>query len=294
MDVNLGCLTGQLKSEVTAKLCAEFATYVAKNIDAVLNDLADLQKKLSRQEGDSSVAKDLVADIIKAASVFINTVNDFFCYGKDSDFESMKNDIRQGHNERLLEFISKMDKWLKNVGIAYKDFTQKCGAAAKKCSGFAASCSDKQAEATAKKKKALILAVVGGAALTVVGLVTITVSPLALIITVIIAVAGGFLVYSTFEDYKEKAKCFKSLSLCFWNLAKQGIDLKRQFDSIHNTIMRYEKHHTFLQNTDKEHKDTICSALDQLQEILRLNHSKTLKATETIASVKSQDYRNYL
>ena len=44
--------------------------------------------------------------------------------------------------------------------------------------------------------------------------------------------------------------------------------------------MRYEKHNTFLQNTANEHIDTICSSLDQLQEILGLNHSETLKAKE--------------
>ena len=174
-----------------------------------------------------------------------------------------------------------MDKWLKNVGMAYEDFTQKCDAAAKKCSEFAASCSDKQAEATAKRKKAAVggfLATVGGVALTGVGFVTA--GPLGLMIAGGAALTGGLIAHETFEAYAKKEKYFRSLSLCFRDLAKQGIDLKRQFDSIHNTIMRYEKHNTFLQNTADEHIDTICSALDQLQEILGLNHSETLKAKE--------------
>ena len=62
-----------------------------------------------------------------------------------------------------------------------------------------------------------------------------------------------------------------------------GIDLKRQFDIVHNVVIGYEKH---LVNTDKKHAETLCSALDRLQRILQYEHSECLKVKKTVEAVK--------
>ena len=196
-----------------------------------------LQKNLSQQENELSEAKDLLAEAVKAAFEFVSTIDDFFSYGQETNFESIKKEIKKltdskesDHKiksaSRLEQFISKMEHTLKNVGEAYEKFVQKGDAAANACSKHAESCSIKQAEARKSRDGAVILGVVTfigcGCLAAVCDKAKFTYNNVS-ISGIILAVGAGVgtLMYLTFKAYNmaKFEEDFKSMSLCFRDMA---------------------------------------------------------------------------
>ena len=299
-------LNAKVKSEDIGKFCEAFSGFVESNLVPTFKSLETFEKKLARKVGGVSEAKELINDTLKAAYKFVDTVDDLFYYGSKSDFKSMKDDIRKGDTVKLFQFIAKVDEWIKNIAIAYTDFMTKCTNADEKCTECAESCSKSQAEAKAKKRKAaaiggiVTLVTLGGgvAASVVAGVLTFGIGG---IVGLSLTAAGlgatslstGTATLVVAYNYEKVEGCFKSLSCCFRDLAKQGSHIKHYFDDMHNTLKRYENNHTFLDKfKTSEDADTLCQALEKLQEILKITRLETDKARKTLADW--EDYTDVL
>ena len=147
-----------LKSEEVITYAKEFAKHVEENIDSVLNELARLDKELAVKVSDVNSAENDIKEAVKDAFKFIDTINDFLYYGQSTDFDSIKEDVRKGKTLELKRFIAKVDKWLNNIGEAYKSFSEKCMQASYSCTQCANSCASHQADARAKKNKTKLAA----------------------------------------------------------------------------------------------------------------------------------------
>ena len=302
-----------------AKQCKEFANHVENRIDSAVNQLVNFDKDLSRKISGISEAKELIEDAVMAAVTFIDTVDDFYYYGgEDTDFEKIKKDLVEGNGKYLEAYIGKMDKWISNFDKAYEDLTEKCDVAAKKCTECAESCSGKKAESKGKKYVtravggAASAAALGGgiaaggvAASIVAGIFTagvgtvigLGVTAVGLGVTGVgAATATGILAH----DFAKKEDSFRSMSLCFRDLATYGIEIKHRFDDLLRILQKYKRNHIFLgatyyetseTNETKNHDprvDTLCATLDKLRLTLEMERIKTSDALDTLNNVKEK------
>ena len=294
------------KAPEAAKQCAEFAKYVERNIDSVLKNLARLDVKLSKNVSGVELAKDSINAAIKAAYEFVNCIDDFFHYGKSSDFVSIKNCIKIGDNSKLQNFICKMDECLKNATVTYTTFTDKCNEASKKCTEIAESCATFKATARNKKNKTRVVGGVstavmlsGGIASSVVaGVFTFGIGAIVgLSLTAFGLGASGVgtavITAITAYNFGKAEDSFKSMALTFRELAQYGIDLRSHFEDMHTRLMHYQKNHFMLNHTNRSDKERLCKVLDRLQSILTAKREKTAAAREVLRKLKIKIAKQY-
>ena len=274
----------------------EFVDCIKKNIDSVLNDLAGFDKKLAhsarKARGDIIIA-------IETAIIFMDTVDDFFDYGKGTDFESIKEDIKNRNATKIEAFFSKMDKWLENVNDSYQNFEKQCKETSDAFTELANECASHQAGANTKKKatravggtaSAVLLgggvaasAVAGALTLGIGAIVGLSLTAAALAVTGLgTATATGI----TASHYSKAENAFESASKIFQELANYGIDLQSHFDDIHVVVTRFKTNQVFIVSTDQGDLDTMCGALDKLKAILHSEQAQTSKARKSLRTFK--------
>ena len=295
-------LVDLLKSEDIKTNAIEFAKYVEQNIDSVCNELESLDKALAVKVNEISSAEEDIREAVKYACTFIDTIDDFLYYGQNTDFVTIKEDIRKGKTLELKRFLSKMDKWLKSIEEAYKTFREKCNQASYSCTECANSCASHQAKAKTKKLGTGVLggivsaAMLGGGitASVVAGVFTLgtgAVVGLSITAASLGATSIGTAVVTgiTAHGFSKAETSFKSASSVFRELAMQGIALKSHFNDIYQLVEKYERNHTFINRLDWSDINTTCNALDKLKAIFHLTREKISEPKEALLALKQKN-----
>ena len=141
----------------------ELVKVVDERTDDILNAMVAFNSESTSapcEVSEPSDAADQIVTAVKGACVFVDSIHDLLYYGRKTEFESIKVDIRNGSSIKLNWFIHKMNEWLNNTKHAYEDFTSKCSAASKYFTDGAEKLERLQAQENESKNKARI---VGGA-----------------------------------------------------------------------------------------------------------------------------------
>ena len=278
-----------------------FAEKVVNIIEGVFNDLATYDKALAHSAGAETPAAASVESVLEAGFIFIDTVDDFFYYGKETDFEGIKRDIRDQNTAELMAFISKMDDWLENVRKSYEKFKKECKKSSDMCTKWANYCASHQADARLKKHAtravggtATAVMLGGGiAASAVAGALTLGIGA----IVGLSLTAAGLCAFSlgtavatgvTAYHFSEAEAAFKSASSNFLKLANHGIELKSYFSDIHQQVTRFKTNHSFLSKTNHSDINTLCSTLDRLKSLLESQRLLTSQARNTLLTFKQR------
>ena len=149
-----------------------------------------------------------------------------------------------------------MDSWFKQIGLAYGAFTEKCDEASKMFTACAESCVHEQAAARSKQCKARL---VGGSAtaawISIAGSIVVGVctSRIGIVLglslsSAAVSISGWtFMVTKdTINAFKKAEDSYKSMSLEFKKLTKQGIEIKSQFNECHIMIENYAMNYGLL------------------------------------------------
>ena len=287
----------------------ELAKILDERIDAILDALVAFNREATSslcQLADPSAAKDQIITAIEDACVFVGSIDDLLYHGKETDFESIKDDIRKGSNKKLNWFLHKMNKWLENTKQPYDDFTGKCSTASKYFTEGAENFAFLQAQERASKKKVRIvggtasaavfsgaLSIVGVAASTGLGFLTLGVGAVVgLSITAAgLGVAGvttSVVTHISAREHNRTEESLKAMGTTFRELAQHGAGLRHGFDDLHATLKRHDQNFKFIRNTDRDDQDTLCCALDHVKYMLQTQHFDISKARETLLTLKNK------
>ena len=88
-------LVGTLTSQDIASHCKEFASYVELNLDGVLANFEQFDISISSQVSELKEVQERLQESVKAAYKFVGSVDDFFYYGKITNYESIKNELKK-------------------------------------------------------------------------------------------------------------------------------------------------------------------------------------------------------
>ena len=242
---------------------------------------ADLYKLEVNKAKES---KELIKSAIQAGYEYTSVLDNFIYYSEDTDFEEMKQDISNGNLTTLLQFLHTMDKWLKDVQLAYQDFTEKCTTAYLHCTACAEKCVDLEAKARAKKIKARVAggaastAMIGGGGIllsAIAGAFTLGIGAIVGLsvtgaVCVVAGVSTGVCTGIAAHIYKNGEVAFKNISLRFRELSEMGITLKHVYDDVHAMIENYDRNHRFIiYKLSCPDQRSLCKALDRLKQIIQ-------------------------
>lgn len=288
-----------------ADYAPEFANYVERNIDSTLNSLQSQDRELACKITGLSYAKESFKEVADAGHKYLDSIDDFFYYGKNTDFESIIRDIRDSDGKSLNQFLHKMDTWLNNIGIAYEDYIEKCDNAFRQCTECAESCAYHQAKARSNKNKARVVGGTASALAFAGGITGVAASVFAGIFTLGLGTAIGLSITAagvgttvgvgaavvtgiTAHEFGNAEASFRSMGSDFRELARQAFELKHQFDDIKEVVNEYERNHSFVCIFDLNEKNLFCSALESMQWILQSRQPDTAEATDTLKNLKER------
>ena len=272
-----------------------------------LNDILDNMVAFNQETatklselGERRAAADLILEAVQDACMYIDSVDDFFYFSKETDFEVIKTDIRNGGNQKLNFFLHKMKQWIEKTKLPYKDYYDKCNRASEKFTELAELCTYNQKKAKANKKK---IRIAGGTVSTVLFSSAIGVSTVAGCLTFGVGTVVGLgltaaglsvagigtsvVTHVSACDYGKNEADFKAASANLRNFAKHGAMLRRAFDELHTSLKRYENNCTFAENTDRSDQDTMCSTLDNMKRIHETQHFEFSKIREMLQRRKN-------
>ena len=132
----IAAFTNDLKPHELLAQVTDFAKDVEDKIVCAINSLKELEKALATKLRQADEIEEVMKEALQAACIYINTIDDFFYYGKHTLFDEIKNEIRKGNSEKLEQFISKMNDSLKYVGEAYQSYFEKCTKISQKCASY--------------------------------------------------------------------------------------------------------------------------------------------------------------
>lgn len=286
----------------------EFANYVEGNIDSVLNNLESYNIELANKISDLSYVKEKFKCVADAGYNYLDCIDDFYYYGKDTDFESIIKDIRNSKKESLLRFLREMDGWLCRITTAYRKYIKKCNDAVKHCTKCAESCAAHQAKARSNKNKTRVVggttsalgfatgivgvAVgIGGVAVSVVaGTVTLGVGTVVGLSLTAVAVGGivgagaTTVTVITAHEFKKAETSFRSLDSNFRESTNQATKLKGLFDDIKSAVNKYERYNSYAHHYASDWNDVkkLCRALESMQLVLQSRRVETAEAVSIL------------
>ena len=285
----------------------ELANILDERMDGILDALVAFNRESSSALcglSERSAAVGQIITAVEGAFVFVGSIDDLLYYGRETDFESIKNDIKDGSSEKLNWFLHKMNEWLENTEKSYEDFASKCITASKYFTDGAENFASLQAQERASKRKVRL---VGGTASTTVfsgaiGTAAVTVSAVAGFLTLGVGAVVGLgltaaglgvtgittsvATHLSAREHNRTEKSLKAMSKIFKQLAHHGDDLRYEFDNLHVTLKRYDQNFEFIRNTERADQDTLCCALDHVKEMLQAQHFEISKARDILSTLR--------
>ena len=149
-------ITDNIKLEKLAKHVKEFAMFVIESREEILNAFhAFSSEKASKlcELRERNAARDTMVAAVQDACIFISSIDDFFYFGKETNFKSIKDEIRKGKTKKLNQYLQKMNECLHTIELPYKNFTEKCNVAAKEFTELAEMHEYLQREENASRKR---------------------------------------------------------------------------------------------------------------------------------------------
>lgn len=278
-------LTDIVSLSKTGALAIEFVSQFTNHMEKTVDKLQELEKKLEGKVSDFHYCRTAVAGVVKAATVYVETHDDFFYYGKSIDFESIKTKIKQGDYSGLKEFLGKMDDCLFTIGQAHKKYVEEFNEASR----LFTECSEKCSELQVKAKSEESVATVGLVMSTIGFFGAFAAGPFGLLIGAASTVgfASSAVSLISHQELGKAKDVLKSVSSTLKDLSNQGLLLKSAIDDLHVAVLRFENNYSILSRTERENRNTLCITLDRLMRILESEQSQTSKAREKIQTFKN-------
>ena len=294
--------------ENLAKHGKEFVTFVIESKEEILNAFhAFSSEKTSTlcELSKRNAARDTMVAAVQDACIFISSIDDFFYFGKETNFKSIKDDIRKGKSQKLNQYLRKMNECLHRIELPYKHCTEKCNVAAKEFTELAEMHAYLQDEGKANKKRHRIIggsfsaflyggaisatAVVGTAA---VGVISLGVVPavglgLAAVGFGITGVTGTVITHVNASKCASNEAAFKATSVTFRKFVEHGKKLKDELNELGTEMKTYENTHITISEIDITDKDTLCSGLDRIRGVFEAQHFEISKVRDSLLALKN-------
>lgn len=272
-------LTDKIDYTGAANKTIQFANYVERIINSAIIALEAFDKEIACKQIALIEAKEILKEVGSAAQKYINAVDNLFHYSEKADFAKIKEEIENNNNYKWLDdFFHKMDYCFKQIGIEYRAFTEKCNEASKMFTACAVSCACEQATARSKQRKTRVVGVTATATwISIAGSIVVGVytSGIGVVLGVTLSSAAVsisgwtyMVTKDTINAFKKAEDSYKSMSLEFKELTKQGIEIKSQFNECHIMIENYEMNYDLLKQTNQKFKEAQLNTLDRMKQIL--------------------------
>lgn len=287
----LTCITSGIKElpqygKAFFMFLEEHSDIVAQMMKQTIDVVAGYNKETNSKQcvlSEGRSACNLILAAVQDAYEYINSVYNLLFYARETDYESTKDDIRNGSTKKLNQFLQKMKVWLELTKQSFIDYCDKCDRGTKRFADLADTYKFYKCEEKATKKQTRI---VGGIASTVFYLIAgaafpwLTVPGVLLIFGVsgTVGISCTILTWWNAGDHGKNEAKFEEIEKFFRQFSKLGEELRHECDDFQESLKNYENNWTFADRIDKDDQDTLCSALDNMKRILETNRFEISKA----------------